>query len=352
MTGIPEIPPASQPLVSVIIPTFNRASLLQSAIESVLDQDGVNAEIVVVDDGSTDSTSEMVRPYVDRKQIVYLRRTESKGPAAARNLGINTSRGNYICFLDSDDTFSSNSLRIRLSALQRRPEVGLLFSDYDEARLENKGRVISCRNALSGREQLQLEARSHVEEVDGNLHLFSSTIFHDLLVLRRLVWTGTVMIPRHVLQEVGSFSETHRIAEDIDLWFRIARRYKLAYLDKSTATYLLHGDGITNNFGLYYSSTVSVLSDFLASEEIPLAYKDKIERKVAAYCYDLGAHYLAQADYAQARRYYRKALRHDRRKLGHYGFTLFTLLPAPVIDAARSLRRVAKKRLRTAGHSA
>jgi len=352
MTGVPEIPPTSLPLVSVIIPTFNRASLLLSAIESVLDQDGVSTEIVVVDDGSTDGTAEMLRPYVDRKQIVYLRRTESQGPAAARNLGIDTSRGDYICFLDSDDTLSADSLRIRLTALQHRPEVGLLFSDYDEARLENGSRVISCRNALSAREQLQREARGHVEEVDGHLHLFSSTLFYDLLVLRRLVWTGTVMIPRHVLQEVGLFSETHRIAEDIDLWFRIARKHKLAYLDKSTATYLLHGDGITNNFALYYGSTVSVLADFLASAEMPLAYKDKIERKIAAYCYDLGAHYLTQTDYAQARRYYRKALRHDRRKFGHYGFTLLTLLPAPVLDVARSLRRAAKKRLQAAGNSA
>lgn len=351
MTGMTENASAHSPLVSVIIPTFNRASLLTTAIQSVLEQDGIDVEILVIDDGSTDGTTQILRPYIERQQIVYLRRDESKGPAAARNLGISSSRGEYICFLDSDDTLTGGSIRLRLSALQHRPEIGLLFSDYDETRLTDEGRVIACRNALANRKQLQLEARAHVEQVDGCLHLFGATLFHDLLVLRRLVWTGTVMIPRRVLQEIGLFNENYRIAEDMDLWFRIARRYKLAYLDKSTATYLLHGDGITNNFGLYYRSTVAVLESFMSDPAIPPSHKAKIRKKIAAYCYDLGAHHLAGNDYPEARCYYRKALRYDRCKLAHYGFFLFTILPVPIIAAVRSLRRAARGRLAVSGNS-
>ncbi|HPI71773.1 MAG TPA: glycosyltransferase family 2 protein [bacterium] len=90
------------PLVSVVIPTFNRADLLPAAIDSVLGQTYERLEILVVDDGSTDHTMEVLRPYADRIRVIA---GEHRGPSAARNLGMRAATGEYLCFLDSDDVY-------------------------------------------------------------------------------------------------------------------------------------------------------------------------------------------------------------------------------------------------------
>ena len=113
------------PLVSVLVPTFNRAHLVPEAIRSVLSQDYAPFEVVVVDDGSTDDTATVINQEFGRR-IRYIRQ-ENAGPGAARNTGIRASSGEYIAFQDSDDIWLPGKLRAQVDALNRHPECALVY---------------------------------------------------------------------------------------------------------------------------------------------------------------------------------------------------------------------------------
>lgn len=111
-------------MISVVIPVFNGAAYVAQAIDSVLDQTVPPTEVVVVDDGSSDSTAEVVQRYQPR---VLYRRQANQGPGAARNLGIRESKGEFLAFLDSDDLWLPEKLRLQKAALDEDPELNLVF---------------------------------------------------------------------------------------------------------------------------------------------------------------------------------------------------------------------------------
>ena len=113
--------------MSVIIPTYNCAPYLAEAIDSVLLQAGVNMEIIVVDDGSTDHTKDVVEKYGDR--ITYITQVPGRGASAARNLGIRHASGEWIAFQDADDIWVPEKLSQQLDALQKYPDARLVFAD-------------------------------------------------------------------------------------------------------------------------------------------------------------------------------------------------------------------------------
>ncbi len=115
-------------MVSVIIPVYNGEKFIQDAIESVLAQTYKDYEIIVVNDGSTDNTEEVLKPYIDKRLIRYFYQ-ENKGVSAARNKGIREARGEYIAFLDADDVWVDVHLQNSVDALFSHPEAGLSFSD-------------------------------------------------------------------------------------------------------------------------------------------------------------------------------------------------------------------------------
>jgi glycosyltransferase involved in cell wall biosynthesis len=115
------------PLISVIIPTYNCAPYLVSAIQSAMDQTYSNVEIVVVNDGSSDNTDEVVQPFLD--QIIYVKQ-ENKGLSGARNEGFSASHGQYICFLDADDLLLPDKVQRQLAVFEREPDLGVVISGY------------------------------------------------------------------------------------------------------------------------------------------------------------------------------------------------------------------------------
>ncbi|GAH74960.1 unnamed protein product, partial [marine sediment metagenome] len=120
----------NKPTVSVIIPTYNRAYLIGRAIQSVLNQTYQDFEIIVVDDGSTDDTEEIVRSFKD-KRIGYVRHEKNKGAAAARNTGIKAAKSEYIAFQDSDDEWLPEKLEKQMKVFENAPpEVGVVYTDF------------------------------------------------------------------------------------------------------------------------------------------------------------------------------------------------------------------------------
>jgi len=126
----PQMASASKPLVSVVIPTYNSAQYLPESIESVLSQSWQDFEIIIVDDGSTDNTQEVVGAFKSIK-IRYVRQEHSGGPSRPRNVGIHHARGKYISLFDSDDLMSRHKLAEAVPFLEQYPDLGLLFANFE-----------------------------------------------------------------------------------------------------------------------------------------------------------------------------------------------------------------------------
>src|SRR3990172_2985097 len=117
------------PLVSVVIPTYNSAQFIGEAVRSVLEQTYSHHEVIVVDDGSTDNSEDVLRLFGERIQYIH---QENRGPSAARNGGIRLAKGDYICFLDADDLWLPGELEVQVSFMGCHKDVGLVLSDHGE----------------------------------------------------------------------------------------------------------------------------------------------------------------------------------------------------------------------------
>ncbi len=191
-------------MVSVIIPSFNRASFLKKAIESVLSQRFQAFELIVIDDGSRDKTEEMVLRYGPR--IRYIRQ-ENKGPASARNLGIKKSSRPFIAFLDSDDRWGREKLSLQLDRMQENPSC--LISHTQEVWYKN-GRVFN-------------QKKRHRK--------YHGYIFDRCLPLC-VVSMSTVMVQRGIFDKVGFFNEDLPCCEDYDFWLRASVGHEFLLIDK------------------------------------------------------------------------------------------------------------------------
>ena len=190
--------------VSIIIPTFNRGYCLQKAIDSVLTQTYPYFELIVVDDGSGDNTAKLVKGY--GADIVYLRQ-RNRGPAAARNSGVQAARYKLLAFLDSDDRFAENKLEVQIRALQENPSY--LISHTQEIWYRN-GRI--------------LNQKIRHKKNDGN-------IFSQSLELCA-VGMSTVMMHRKIFERYGLFDEEYPCCEDYEFWLRVSAEQKFLLVDQ------------------------------------------------------------------------------------------------------------------------
>jgi glycosyltransferase involved in cell wall biosynthesis len=194
----------SSPLVSIIIPTYNRASWLLEAVESVFEQTVRDFELIIIDDGSTDDTAESLkksaRPFMYRFQ-------ENQGVSHARNQGLLSARGKWIAFLDSDDLWLPKKLESQLRFLSENPEA--CICQTEEIWIRNGRRVNP--------------GKKHQK--------FSGDVFVPSLKLC-LVSPSAVMIRNDLFEQVGLFDETLPACEDYDLWLRIAARFPIFLLDQ------------------------------------------------------------------------------------------------------------------------
>ena len=201
----------SSPLVSVIIPTYNRCSSIGRAIESVLSQSYMHREIIVVDDGSTDGTMGLLETFGDRIRVLH---QNNRGVSAARNSGIRAAGGVFIALLDSDDSWMPEKLEQQVGFFRTNPQA--MICQTEEIWIRN-GKRINPK-------------RKHQK--------FSGMIFEKTLPLC-LVSPSAVMIRRSLFDEVGFFDESLPACEDYDLWLRITWKYPVHLID--TPLIVKHG---------------------------------------------------------------------------------------------------------------
>lgn len=200
-------------LISIIMPTFNRAHMIERALKSIFQQTHQKIEIIIVDDVSEDNTEEVIQELNDNR-ITYIRHTENKGPGAARNTGLKHAKSNYIAFLDSDDEYTSNALIKKLTLLQtldRKP--GLVFSNYLE---------------IGTHEHLHISHKTASHYV--TTHQFPASVFTP---------PSCWMIDRNIIGN-ESFDEEIRTSEDMDLFARIVRKSPAYFLNEPLTTKHVH----------------------------------------------------------------------------------------------------------------
>jgi glycosyltransferase involved in cell wall biosynthesis len=191
------------PLVSVIIPTYNRAALVAEAVASVKAQTFRDLEILVADDGSTDNTAEVLATWED---VRVLRQPQRQGVAAARNRGVAAARGEWLAFLDSDDLWLPDKLARQIAYLEDR--TGLLLCQTDETWVRHGVRVN--------------KPASH-RKVAGRIFLPS--------LERCLVSPSAVILHQKLLADHGGFDENLPAAEDYDLWLRLTWRFEVGLVE-------------------------------------------------------------------------------------------------------------------------
>ncbi len=272
-----------KPLVSVIIPTYNRGWIVKEAIDSVLDQDFTDYELIVVDDGSDDNTPEILAGYGG---VITILHQSNKGVSSARNCGVAAASGQLIAFLDSDDLWLPGKLSTQVKFFKDHPDA--VINQTQERWIRNGVRVNPKQRH----------------------HKFSGMIFEHSLALC-LVSPSAVMIKKSLFDEVGGFDEQFPACEDYDLWLRVSCRYPVHLID----TPLIikrggHADQLSKAAGLdkyRIQSLVKIIESGLLTPRQRQAALSTLKEKCAVYaggCRKRGRE-------KEARNYYRLAERYE-----------------------------------------
>lgn len=192
------------PKVSVIVPTYNRADRLERALNSIVSQTYQDFELIVVDDGSTDKTSQLMKSF-PKAQYFYIKK--NSGVSKARNVGLAFAKGELICFLDSDDLWKEKKIQIQSLWLENNKDSQICYTD-------------------------EIWVRNGVRVNPMNRHRkYSGDIFRHCLGLC-IVSPSSVMIRAKLFDEIGNFDESLPACEDYDLWLRIASKYAFHFIEE------------------------------------------------------------------------------------------------------------------------
>ncbi len=191
-------------LISVIIPTYNRKNFLKIAVESVLNQTYKNFELIIVDDGSTDDTENLIKSYNDERIIYWYQK--NRGASAARNTGISIANGYYIAFLDSDDRWKPEKLEIQYQAMEEHPE--FMLSHTEEIWYRN-GKILNPKKK---------HKKQHGDIFKQSLQLCAISM-------------STVMVKKELFNLIGLYDEKLEVCEDYDMWLRVTSQYPVLLID-------------------------------------------------------------------------------------------------------------------------
>lgn len=230
-----------QEKVSVIIPTYNRAYVIARAVQSVLEQTYANFELLIVDDGSTDDTKQIIE-YVDDDRIRYICLEKNSGASHARNVGIQMAECEYIAFLDSDDEWMPEKLERQMQIIRQAPEtVGLVYCRMSG--VNRKGEVSFCPDLDIAKERLE-----------GNLF--------SVLMKENMIGTPTVLVRKKCLEQSGGFDESLTCIEDWELFLRIAQEWEIAIAEETLVRVHVSETSVSQNIIGYVRTRCYMISRY------------------------------------------------------------------------------------------
>lgn len=324
----------SAPLVSVIIPVYNCVEYLERALESVLQQEGVAVEVVLID-SSTDKSCVMPSRCADPRVRRYFQ--EPRGVSAARNLGIQHAKGEFIAFQDADDEWLSEKLLVQVAAFQRHPDAGLVFTD---TMAFCDGGVV--QDAMS-RHLLRDWCQVNATQFPG---CYYGDTYAELL-LHNFMNTSSVMVRRAVLEQSGSFDENFKVGEDYDLWLRIARSYRMIFLDRVYCKYRVRDDGLSGGQDVrglrWLEAHIAVREKYQQSNWVSAEHAGLLTEILSQRYWELGWSHFGHNRFREARRYFWKRFCVHPLCLKTWVYWCSSFLPGRVVETIRSIRRGQKR---------
>jgi len=271
------------PKVSICIPTFNRKDYLAETLESIYSQTYKDYEVLVVDDGSTDGTKEMLE---ERGYNLRYHWQENAGNAAARNTLLKMAQGKYVAFLDSDDLFTPDAIERMVKAMESEPEDVIVYGPY--LRIDKNGKV-------TGRSKRELYNGYCAKEI------FQTIFIH----------TYGSMFPRRALEEVGGFDASLPVCPDYDLWLRLSLKYRFVSLSEPTSRRRRHDSNISSRSFLTCTTKLKVLERFYFERggqgKIP---KRIAMRRLSKQAFRAGMATMSKGEYDTAGDFFQRSLRY------------------------------------------
>ena len=273
----------NSPKVSIILPTYNRAHIIEKAIQSVLNQTYQDFEIIIIDDGSKDDTEKIIRGFQEKdKRIKYIRFEENKGAAAARNAGIKMSKGEYITFQDSDDEWVIDKLEKQMKIIETSSENIVVYCGF--WRIDGDEKTYIPDINISNRE--------------GNIH--------KELLKGNFVDTPSILLPKKNLEKIGMFDENLLRLQDWDLSIRLSKYYNFKLIDEPLYISYLLSDSISANDETFIPSIRIILFKYL--DKINKDFK-KNRKTWSIKLNSIAKYYLDNNDIKKARQLYCLAIK-------------------------------------------
>lgn len=223
-------------LVSVIIPAYNVEHYVAETIESVLRQDYKNMEIIIIDDGATDSTPEIIQKYAEKDSRIVIVTQKNKGLAGARNSGLEKALGEYICIFDADDIMLPDKISQQVAFLDSHTEYDLVYSD--------------AYHFIDGTQNIYFWHLPHL----------SKNTYRDLIVFGNYVNPNTVLFRKSVYDRCGGFDQELRSAEDWEYWLNITYHgIRFGYLQKPLTLYRMRGNSLSADRVTMYKTAIDVM---------------------------------------------------------------------------------------------
>jgi glycosyltransferase involved in cell wall biosynthesis len=312
-------------LVSVVMPTYNRAHCIERAIDSVLGQTHQDVEIIVLDDGSTDDTQALLAARYGDEPRVRVHRQANAGVSAARNAAFKLVRGDYVALLDSDDVFFPWKLEVQLACLRHAPEIGMVWTDMRAVTPE--GTVVANRylkkaytawrhfpenNIFTASVPLAELVPTQAEAL-GTARLYTGDVF-DAMLMGTLVHTSTVLLTRERFDKVRYFREDLKFAgEDYDFHLRTCREGPVGFADIVSIRYEVGAaDRLTRDEYKVHTALnfLNTVVPMIEAERSRIKLPERMIREVTAEAHRWYAEELAlTGQSATARPHFRKALR-------------------------------------------
>ncbi len=267
------------PTVNVIIHTYNNEKFIAETIESVLSQTYKDYEIIVVDDGSVDGTRDALQPYMQEIRYHY---KENGGIASAKNAGIRLSQSEFIAFLDHDDLWAPDKLKLQMECFNKKPQVGLVYAKYTSFR---------------GGKELRTKPEKG----------YSGWIFKELLC-KSFIQTSTVMVKRECLNAVGPYDESFSLGDEYDMFLRISKRFQCGFIDKGLTKYRVHDTNASKDDFLFDKENLGVYKKIYNNfTDLDEEEKKILRKRIAGYSMKVAECLYSQGKQEEAKEYQKEA---------------------------------------------